>query len=214
MTVEGCKLGGKRGGAVLRKRAEEAYYADPNICEFCGEIIPLKEGIPVSSTRQNRFCDKSCAAKFNGKMFPKRKPKKTFTHCERCGEVVNFTKLSTGGYQRRRFCNACVRLARIESRGGIPIETLTKGEVRSKYPSYMWFGNEINSHARWVFKSSGKKAVCKVCGYSLHVEVCHIKDIKDFTDDALVSEINCIDNLAALCRNCHWESDHGFLEID
>jgi len=52
---------------------------------------------------------------------------------------------------------------------------------------------------------------CAVCGYDLHVEVCHIKDIKWYPDDTLVAVINHLDNLVALCKNHHWEFDSGHL---
>jgi transcriptional regulator with GAF, ATPase, and Fis domain len=30
---------------------------------------------------------------------------------------------------------------------------------------------------------------------------------------ATLDEVNSETNLVALCRNCHWEFDHGFLEV-
>jgi predicted HNH restriction endonuclease len=47
----------------------------------------------------------------------------------------------------------------------------------------------------------------------LHVEVCHIREINSFPDTAIIKEINDHGNLILLCRNCHWELDHGLLDL-
>jgi HNH endonuclease len=57
-------------------------------------------------------------------------------------------------------------------------------------------------------KHSNKERICK-CGYSKHVEICHIKEVKSFPDDAKIKEINDPSNLLYLCPNCHWEFDNS-----
>lgn len=52
-----------------------------------------------------------------------------------------------------------------------------------------------------------------ICGYDRHVNICHKKAVADFSDNALVKEINSIDNLVALCPTHHWEYDNGFINI-
>jgi len=52
---------------------------------------------------------------------------------------------------------------------------------------------------------------CRVCGYEKHVEIAHIKPVKSFPDTAMISEINDIKNLMALCPTHHWEHDHQIL---
>jgi len=54
---------------------------------------------------------------------------------------------------------------------------------------------------------------CAKCNYDKHIEICHIKDIKDFADDALISEINSPFNLVGLCRNCHWELHNNLISL-
>lgn len=49
--------------------------------------------------------------------------------------------------------------------------------------------------------------------YTNYCEVCHIKPVNGFSDESLVSEINDINNLVALCPNHHWEFDHGLLQL-
>ena len=50
--------------------------------------------------------------------------------------------------------------------------------------------------------------ICMKCGYDKHVEVCHIKPIRQFSEDTLLSVINDKTNLLLLCPNCHWEYDN------
>lgn len=54
---------------------------------------------------------------------------------------------------------------------------------------------------------------CAVCGYTKHVELAHKRALQDFPDDALLSEVNARGNVIQLCPNCHWELDHGFLDL-
>jgi 5-methylcytosine-specific restriction endonuclease McrA len=72
--------------------------------------------------------------------------------------------------------------------------------------------NSIREHASRILKSKGKP--CERCGYSIHVQVCHIKPISQFPKTALLSEINALSNLILLCPNCHWEFDHGIITLE
>lgn len=68
--------------------------------------------------------------------------------------------------------------------------------------------------AQKVYEASDKPHYCANCGYKRHYEVCHVKGISTFSDENKISEINDINNLIALCRNCHWELDNGLLSLD
>ena len=80
-----------------------------------------------------------------------------------------------------------------------------EGSANNKY-------SRIRSSARAVFKDLLKES-CQICGYDKHVELCHIKSISSFEENTLVKEINSKDNLIMLCPNCHWELDHGLLNL-
>jgi hypothetical protein len=54
---------------------------------------------------------------------------------------------------------------------------------------------------------------CQKCGYSLHTDFCHVKPIASFSLKSKLKEINHRDNLLKLCKNCHWEFDHGYLKL-
>ena len=72
--------------------------------------------------------------------------------------------------------------------------------------------SKIRQKARSKYLAS-KPHECIVCGYTLHIEVAHIKPISSFPEDTLVSVVNHFDNLAGLCKRCHWEYDNGHVEI-
>ena len=74
-------------------------------------------------------------------------------------------------------------------------------------------GTKIRNHARYS-NSDIKDSPCQVCGYALYTELCHIKDIQDFDENTPIATINDKNNIAVLCRNCHWEFDNGYLEIN
>lgn len=65
--------------------------------------------------------------------------------------------------------------------------------------------NIIRGRARSQYKHIKE---CENCGYDKHVEVCHIKPISDFNEDALITDINNRSNIKILCPNCHWEFDN------
>lgn len=54
---------------------------------------------------------------------------------------------------------------------------------------------------------------CQSCGYTKHTELAHKKSIASFDENALLSVVNDPENIAVLCPNCHWEFDHGLLEL-
>lgn len=72
---------------------------------------------------------------------------------------------------------------------------------------------KIRGYGRVIYDKSTKPKLCINCGYNKHYEVCHIVAIKDFPDAATMSEVHALDNLIALCPNCHWEFDHGMLTL-
>lgn len=71
---------------------------------------------------------------------------------------------------------------------------------------------QIRSDARKVLR--GRKRICAHCGFDEVVEVCHLKAIKDFSEDDIVFEINSPDNLAFLCPNCHAKLDTGKIKAN
>lgn len=79
----------------------------------------------------------------------------------------------------------------------------TKGDLFSKRANYQSARTAIRKDAQKTFDESEKKYVCIVCKYDKHCEIAHLKGVAEFSDDILVSEINHVDNLVALCPNHH-----------
>ena len=152
-----------------------------HLCECCG-----------TQTKNPKFCSKRCAAIVNDKKYPKRKRTRL---CRLCGTLI------LSGYT---YCNNCFKTKVLRTSIALNDLRLTDLHSLAKYQRSAY----VRLLARKIFKNSGKPKVCQNCGYTKHIEVCHKKAIKQFPDDALVSEINNINNLAALCPNCHWEFDN------
>src|SRR5690606_31664279 len=73
-----------------------------------------------------------------------------------------------------------------------------------------------NAHIRGLARTYLKhltKKPCANCGYNKHVELCHIKPIRSFDENSKICEVNSVNNVIQLCRNCHWEFDHDFLDL-
>lgn len=83
---------------LQKQRARDKYYANPKLCENCGNIIQLVEGRANQETRRKRFCNHSCAAKTLNKG-KRRHPAPTARPCEQCG--IGFI----GRRWKSRFCS-------------------------------------------------------------------------------------------------------------
>lgn len=149
-----------------------------------------------TETKNPKYCSRSCSAKVSNKV-PKRKKK--IAKCVDCQSILN--------ENRRKYCDPCLIV-----RNNFDEQTL--GEVKG-------FGNSnhrsripyIRQHARKLLIESGREQKCQNCDYSTYVETCHVKAIADHDDSIIVKEINDLSNLIFLCRNCHWELDHGVLSF-
>ena len=63
--------------------------------------------------------------------------------------------------------------------------------------------NLVRAQARRLLQESGIESKCILCGFSEHVEVCHIKAISSFPPETKIREVNRLDNLVYLCPNHH-----------
>jgi hypothetical protein len=222
----------QRIGRELRQRSLDKYYADPNYCLNCGEVIQVKDNEVPAATRSRKFCSRSCAAHCNNHLYPKRKAgvlvvdsqEGTVSRvCRKCGIVFEVGRYSSGKPKWRKHCDTCVSKTRSEKsreiceRNGTslpkPVGDMTKKELREHYAWHLHYKTTIGKHAKKVFLLSGQEKVCKNCGFIHGVQICHIKGIATFADESLVSEINDASNLTPLCPNCHWLFDHDLLKL-
>lgn len=158
-----------------------------HVCIACGLL-----------TKNPSFCCRRCAGVYNGKAFPKRK---ATGKCKGCKKQMP---------KGRTYCRSCHDAAVSHRQSSSTIEEYTtKTAVIGKHPS--WKSAYIRMHARSVNRH--RLHSCQVCGYSKHIEFCHIKAISSFPLTATLGEVNGYSNVAVLCRNCHWEFDHGLLVL-
>lgn len=202
-----------------------------NLCLVCG-----------TKTHNPKFCSSSCAATYNNSCYPKRELEgqcldcgasisSSRKRCGNCNSIFNKTK-AFSSTQSIRICTICKEeyignhLSKYCSREcknsgrrkkvarfRIGYDISLKDAVY-KYSHKSSAFSLIRARARSVVKYNGIPLICKNCGYSKHVEVCHIKPVSSFSEDTYLSIINSTDNLVVLCPNCHWEFDNGFLTIE
>lgn len=167
-------------------------------CEQCGKEF-TKWHSEYKKTKKH-FCSQSCAATYNNKHFPKRCKTKV---CK----TVDCDTLIDCSYT---YCEECISEGK-HLPGGINLSDRTLGEYIKGRPKNSNRYRDIRRHAKKAIKE--RPQICNNCGYDKHIETCHIKDIKDFDLDTLISEINSKENLIFLCPNCHWEFDNGILNL-
>lgn len=162
------------------------------ICEKCrSEFTPKYPSLSVQ-----RFCSRSCAAKVNNSKSKKRERTKC---CKECGELI---------LSKNTYCQTCISKG-MHLGGGTFLVNRTIGEVLYEIGSNKY--GVIRCHARSVVKS--RPQICHNCKYDRHVEVCHIKDICEFSLETKIGIVNDSNNLILLCPNCHWEFDNELLKI-
>lgn len=137
-----------------------------------------------ATTTNAKFCSRSCAAKTNNTLIPKRVAKTN--NCTRCG-----CQLKSG----RTVCDECI----------MPDMTLGEAIYKNHHPSSAFA--LVRSRARRATNHLEKS--CAHCGYSKHVEICHIKAVSSYPLETKLSVVNDLSNLILLCPNCHWEFDHS-----
>lgn len=147
-----------------------------------------------SFTKNPKFCSRSCSAAFNNKKYVKRKPE------GKCKSCLNPIKSS------RTYCKSC-----FSEKSKIKDMTLNEAMYERGHRASAFALVRTRARSTEKFKNSIK---CQNCGYDKHIEACHIKPISSYPVTTLLSQINSEDNIIALCRNCHWEYDHGILSLN
>lgn len=162
-------------------------------CHTCQRVVTRPPCDFARSASGRIFCSRSCSASFNNRVMPKRIKS---TRCIECQEPIRW------GYRRCKTCHEALR--RLDQK------TLLEA-TRGRKDATRYTG--VRSHARKVYADSGRPKQCAVCGYSKHVEICHIRDISTFPMETPVIEVNDINNLVALCPNHHWEFDNDLIRV-
>jgi len=142
-------------------------------------------------TNNPKFCSRSCAAKYNNVHFPKRK-----------GEVICY-KCGNTSLKSRKYCKEH------NPQKGLDWSSISLEETNSKRQYQR--NSRIRDLARRTYDKANLPKSCFICGYDKHYEIHHIKQINEFDKSTVISVINSLDNLVALCPTHHWEADRGMI---
>lgn len=153
------------------------------VCKQCGK-----------ETHNPAFCSSSCAAIYNNL----RRPKKQY-FCTRCGDLLGEGYI----FKDRKICNKC-------NKSYVDWSKITYEDMLNRYAQNR--DAHIRDIARRLYARSDKPKCCANCGYTKHYEICHIKAIESHALETPMSVVNGLNNLIALCPNCHWELDKGLLQ--
>jgi hypothetical protein len=136
--------------------------------------------------------------------------------CRECNCLVKYKRSPKhNNLIKRKFCEDCARIRRMGSLGKsvVPMKDRTKEDLFGSRSSWQSARTAIRWHANSVMTKAGVRKSCAICDYTNHVELCHIKAVKEFLGQAKLSEINNTKNLVYLCPNHHWEYDNGVLSL-
>ena len=189
-------MGGKVMAERQRAEARARYLESPNKCLHCSLVIQIPDGGKIQYARRKQFCDHRCAASHNNK----GRQRHSKVKCSSCSKPI---RIRIG---EAALCRKCSPPRDLKPR------TRTKDQLSSVRSGYQSARTDIRVHAAKVYARSGRPMICQ-CGYSKHVEICHIKSVASFSGATTIDEINASDNLVALCPNCHWEFDNGNLKL-
>ncbi len=183
----------KRGRKIIAcspSCSSKAYRVNKTrICKFCDAVFEYKNP-------EQAYCSRTCSNQAQIKI-------ERVKSCKRCGK--EFKTRKSGAL----FCS--ISCGNLNRRTGEDYSVTTIGDLKKRFSSPQ-LHSKIRGNARIVFSRSGRPKEC-VCGYNLHVDICHIRPVSDFPDETPISEINDINNLVALDKRCHWELDHGYLKL-
>jgi hypothetical protein len=197
------------------------------ICGQCGTTFERRTSEVNQATKRGNstsYCSRACVG------LAKQRREVISATCGQCGG--SFSRRSHGKKERGLFCSRrcaaqhrsaerftggpiCSTCGGPKSYGGdtcracwsLQFASRTVGELRAQYGTFA-FHAKIRGLARSAYRGLRE---CAACGYSLHVDICHIRDVASFPDSATVGEVNDPANLIALDKRCHWEFDHGYL---
>jgi ribosomal protein S27E len=213
-----------------RQEALDRYYRDPLRCKFCGKVIDVPTHAKVSDVRGKKFCNTSCSASYNNNLKNGRKTGRkrqiyATGNCERCGIEIKNQKRSDRDeeFRKVRFCIPCriivgheTQLENKKAQGILTwdiISAMTKRELLAHYNGDPYkFKVKVTGHAQTIWRRSKGYLACIICGFE-HINISHIKDVRAFSMDVTIGEINSPDNLIGLCPNHHWLLDRGLLDL-
>jgi hypothetical protein len=175
-------------------------------CKKCG--VSFEKADAEIRKSPNHFCSRSCSVSFHNQGKNRNPP--TSWNCKRCGRPFQRIK----GHKSRRICEPCTSL--FENRDDL-YKGMTIADFQAETIKNGWHHSYKNAEIRRLnrkWNSDLRTMPCAFCGYSRHVELAHIQALASFPVTATLQEVNAVSNIVQLCRNHHWEFDHGFLSLE
>ena len=237
MFTDKARSAGGKASAIIQKQLTkeriDEHNKNPNLCLNCGKPIFATYDKKLRETKSKKFCNRSCSARYNNigkiKNINGINNVNSFIDNFSDDEIIEIFNSSNSitdfskklGYKTKiNIENKCIneRLSKLnlkleDIKNQISTSDLTKQELFNRYKQWQTARSIIQKNARDIYNKSNKPKECIVCKYNKHYEVAHIKAVSDFDGDATISEINCINNLIALCPNHHWEYDNTDFDI-
>ena len=152
-----------------------------NHCLHCGTV-----------TANAKYCSRSHAAIHTNQQAPKRRLTRK---CVECETLIPSSRQFCALHGKRKADYRLLTVAQLKAKDAI------------RHPSY--YRGYLNSITRLL--NAHRPRICQACGYTKHVEYCHVRSIKSFPDSTTVQELSGPENILVLCPNCHWEYDNGLL---
>lgn len=163
------------------------YYQNPTICNNCGNPIEYKN-------RHGKYCTKTCAAKINNKIKPKRK-KGLVDNYQLKKKKIKALKIINNK------CNFCFKS--IENKKFCNNDCLVKNYFMETFLNWYYSETYINKYKNPLIK----QFLITMCGYQC--SRCHISE---YNGKPLTLHLEHIDgdatnnikeNVCLLCPNCH-----------
>lgn len=196
------------------------------ICENCGKEFEIENKYYNRSKTKKFFCSKKCSCIFNNSS----KSIIANTNDDIFIDAVNTSKSvreicrkigykSISSFVVEEIKKKCESLNikypnSKHVKGKRSIREKTKGEILSSFKTYQGYRSAIRRDAEKTFEELDGHCSCCVCGYNRHIEIAHVKAVSSFSHNALIKEINNIENIIPLCPNHHWEFDNGVMNED
>lgn len=194
--------GGKVMAKIQRENAISKYYLNPKLCKNCHKVIEVGPDQKVHDIRKRVFCSLSCNAVYHNTGKVKKHLEKKV--CIKCNNVFTATRDETGYFSKSKRCPTCMDSSIMDTR--------TKKQIFEICSSWQSARSAIRKHASKIYARNNRPKCCAVCGYQKHYDISHLTSVSDFSEDSLITEINDINNLIALCPTHHWEYDHNVLD--
>ena len=206
------------------------YNKNPHVCKLCGKPILMNEDDKYNDIFRKKFCSLSCTSKYGQLINLRIPPKKEECKIDKFSDEellfiyyqsnsikdleksLGYTNINKQDNVKNRFLNLGLNINDLKNKN-VQISNLSKKELFDRNNGWQNARSQIQRHARIIYQNSNRPKQCICCNYDKHYEVAHIKAVSDFNDDTLISEINDIDNLIALCLNHHWEYDNTDFDI-